>query len=404
MGLISAALGAAGSVMADQWKEYFYCESIPDDILMVKAKKRVGAKSANTKGSDNIITNGSVLAVANGQCAIIVEQGKVADICAEPGEYVYHSDTEPSLLSGSLSANIKPVFQAIGKRFTFGGQPANDQRIYYVNTRELMGNMFGTPSPVPFRIVDPNIGLDFDSTLRCNGEYSIRITNPILFYTNVACNVADNYPRDTLAGQMRTELLTALQPALGKISAMGIRYSALPDHAADLADALNDQLSSKWRDRRGMEIVSLGINGMKLSAEDEAMIKELQRSAAFRNPAMGAAFLTGATGDAMKAAAANQNGAAMGFMGMNMAQNAGGVNPQALYQMAQQQQQPPQQAFYQQQPAAGLTCPQCGAQNLSGKFCPQCGAPLMPLTWTCPRCGKAGNKGKFCEDCGCPRG
>jgi len=405
MGFISAALQSAGGVLADQWKEYFYCEAIPDDILLVKGRKRVTGRSSNTKGSDNIISDGSVFAVADGQCAIIVEQGKVADLCAETGQYIYDCKTEPSLFSGSLSTSIKEVFLNIGKRFTFGGQPANDQRIYYVNTKELLGNKYGTPSPIPFRIVDRNIGLDLDGSLRCFGEYSIRITNPILFYTNVTGNVSASYPRETLEGQMRTELLTALQPALAKISEMGIRYSSLPAHTTELAQALNEVLSAQWRDRRGIEIVSFGISSMKLGEEDEEMIKQLQRSAALRDPSMGAATLTGATADAMRAAAANQGGAAMAFMGMNMAQQAGGANAQALYQMAAQQQAAQQQAAQQQpaQPAGGQACPRCGAQNLTGKFCPECGAPLAPETWTCPRCGRTGNRGKFCEDCGSPR-
>lgn len=398
MGLISAALGAAGGVLADQWKEYFYCEAIPDDVLLMKGKKRT---NGSNKGSDNIISNGSVLAVADGQCAIIVEQGKVAEICAQTGQYVYDGSTEPSIFAGNLGESIRDVFLNIGKRFTFGGQAANDQRIYFVNTRELTGNKYGTPSPIPFRIVDRNIGLDLDGSLRCFGEYSIRVTNPILLYTNVTGNVSADYRREELEGQMRTELLTALQPALARISEMGIRYSALPAHTKELAQALNDELSSQWRDRRGIEIVSFGISSMKLGEEDEAMIKQLQRTAALRDPSMGAATLTGATADAMRAAAANTGGAAMAFMGMNMAQQAGGVNAQSLYQMAAQQQQQP----VQQQPAAqgGAFCPNCGAKVSGGKFCPECGKPLAPAEWTCPRCGKTGNRGKFCEECGSPR-
>ncbi len=392
MGLISAAVGAAGGVFSDQWKDYFYCEAIPDDVLLVKGQKRV--KGGN-KGSDNIITSGSVLAVADGQCAIVVEQGKVSEICAQPGQYVYDGTTEPSIFVGDLGESIKDVFHSIGKRFTFGGQAPNDQRIYFVNTRELPGNKYGTPAPVPFRIVDRNIGLDLDGSLRCHGEYSIRVTNPILLYTNVTGNVSDAYRREELEGQMRTELLTALQPALARISEMGIRYSALPAHTAELAQALNDILSAQWRDKRGIEIASFGISSMKLGEEDERMIKDLQRNAALRDPSMGAATLTGATADAMRAAAANPGGAGMAFMGMNMAQQAGGVNAQSLYQMAAQQAGAPTQS--------GAYCPNCGAKVNGGKFCPECGKPLAAADWTCPRCGKVGNRGKFCAECGSPR-
>ena len=345
MGLIKAALGAAGGVMADQWKEYFYCEAIPADVLAVKGQKKVTGRSSNRRGDDNIITNGSVIAVAGGQCMLIVEQGKVVDVCAEPGEYTYDMSTEPSIFSGDLGDSVKSVFQNIGKRFTFGGEAPKDQRIYYFNTKELTGNKYGTPSPVPFRVVDQRAGIDLDIGIRCFGEYSIRLKNPLLFYTNVCGNVSEDYKTENIAGQMKTELLTALQPAFAKISEMGIRYSALPGHTLELADALNEQLSGKWRDLRGMEIVSFGVSSVKANEEDEQMIKELQRNAAFMDPTRAAAHLVGSQGEAMKAAAANTGaGPAMAFMGMGMAGQAGGMNAQNLFQMGQQQQQMQQAA------------------------------------------------------------
>ena len=266
MGLIQAALGSAGGVLADQWKEYFYCEALPENVLVVKGKKKATGRSSNTKGDDNIITNGSIIAVADGQCMIIVEQGKVVDLCAEPGEYTYDMSTEPSIFDGGkLSANIKAVFANLGKRFTFGGEAPKDQRIYYFNTKEILGNKYGTPSPVPFRVVDQRAGIDIDISIRCFGEYSYRVTNPILFYTNVCGNVGEPYTRDRIDSQMKSELLTALQPAFAKISDMGIRYSSLPGHTQEIADALNDVLSSKWRDLRGYEVVSFGVSSVKAS-------------------------------------------------------------------------------------------------------------------------------------------
>ena len=433
MGLIKAAVGSAGGVLADQWKEYFYCEALEADVLAVKGQKRTSGRSSNTKGSDNIISNGSVIAVADGQCMLIVEQGKVVDVCAEPGEYTYDMSTEPSIFSGSLGQSVKEVFSNIGKRFTFGGEPPKDQRVYYFNTKELVGNKYGTPSPVPFRVVDTNVGLDMDIAIRCFGEYSYHISNPLLFYTNICGNVEAEYTRDSLDSQLKTELLTALQPAFAKISDMGIRYSALPGHTMELADALNEVLSAKWRDLRGIEIVSFGVSSVKASEEDEQMIKELQRNAAFKNPQMAAAHLVGAQAQAMQNAASNEGaGAAMAFMGMNMAGNAGGMNAQSLYQMGQQQPQAPQQP-QQAAPAAlaaegwtcscgavatGKFCPECGSKKpepkpaegswtcpvcgavVNGKFCPECGAkkPEQPEGWTCS-CG-AVNKGKFCPECG----
>ena len=398
MGLILAALGSAGGVLADQWKEYFYCESLPNNVLAVKGRKRNSGRSSNTRGSDNIISSGSVIAVADGQCMLIVEQGKIVDVCAEPGEYVYDSSTEPSIFSGKLGEGILNIFKQIGKRFTFGGEAPKDQRVYYFNTKEITGNKYGTPSPVPFRVVDNNIGLDIDISIRCFGEYSYVLSNPLLFYTNVCGNVTADYTKEQLDGQMKSELLTALQPAFARISEMGIRYSALPGHTTELAQALNEELSGKWRDLRGIEIASVGVSSVKASEEDEAMIKELQRNATFRNPNMAAAHLVGAQAAAMQAAASNQaTGAPMAFMGMNMASQAGGVNAQSLYQMGQQQPAAPAA------PAAGTwTCPKCGAAA-TGKFCPECGTkkpePAAADGWTCPSCGTV-NKGKFCAECG----
>ena len=395
MGLIKAALSSAGSVMGDQWKEFFYCDSLDSDILVVKGQKKTSGRSSN-KGDDNVISSGSVITVANGQCMLIVEQGEIVEVCAETGEYVYDASTEPSIFSGDLGDNILAIFKNIGKRFTFGGETPKDQRVYYFNIKELTGNKYGTPTPVPFRVVDTNVGLDIDVSVRCFGEYSYRISNPLLFYKNICGNVSQAFTRDEIEGQMKTELLTALQPAFAKISALGIRYSALPGHTVELADALNEVLSAKWRDLRGLEIVSVGVSSVSISEEDEKMIKELQRNAAFRNPNMAAAHMVGAQADAMRAAAENQGGAAMGFMGMNMVAAAGGVNANSLFQMGGQPQY--QQAPAQAAPSADTwVCAACGAKS-EGKFCPECGAKKPADGWTCS-CGKV-NKGKFCSECG----
>ena len=395
MGLIQAALNAAGTVLGDQWKEYFYCEAIDNNTLVVKGQKKVSGFSSNRRGADNIISKGSVVAVADGQCMVIVDNGKIAELCAVPGEFVYDSSTEPSIFAGDLGDSVKETFKNIGKRFTFGGEAPKDQRVYYFNTKELVGNKYGTPSPVPFRVVDQRIGLDVDIAIRCFGEYSYRICDPILFYTNVCGNVSSAYDRSSLDSQLKSELLTALQPAFAKISEMGIRYSALPGHTMEIAKALNEVLSDKWRDLRGLEIVSFGVNSVKASEEDEQMIKELQRNAVFRDPTMGAAHLVGAQAQAMQDAAKNAGGAAVGFMGMNMAGAAGGLNAQSLYQMGAQQpvQQPVQQAAA---PANSWNCA-CGAVA-TGKFCPECGAKKPEDGWKCA-CGTV-NKGKFCTECG----
>ncbi|MGP1598423.1 SPFH domain-containing protein [Peptoanaerobacter stomatis] len=419
MGLIKAGLGALSGTMADQWKEFFYCDSIPNDVLVVKGEKRIGGRSSNKKGSDNIISQGSGIAVADGQCMMIVEQGKVVEFCAEPGEFTFDSSTEPSIFNGSLGEGIKKTFETVGKRFAYGGDTGKDQRVYYFNMKELLDNKFGTQNPVPFRVVDRNIGLDVDISVRCNGVYSYKITNPMLFYANVCGNVENQYDRSQIDGQLKSEFLNALQPSFAKISEMGIRYSALPGHTMELSDAMNEILTPKWSELRGISIVSVGINSITAPKEDEDMIKQLQRTAVMRDPNMAAATLVGAQSDAMRAAASNEGGAMMGFMGMGMAQQAGGMNAQNLFQMGQQQQmqqqqmqqqqmqqqqpqQPQMQRPYPQPPKDTWTC-SCGTVN-TGKFCVECASPKPQANvdgWTCS-CG-AINKGKFCSECGTPK-
>ena len=401
MGLIKAALSAAGSVLADQWKEYFYCDSIPETVLAVKGRKRVSSRSSNTKGSDNIISSGSVVCVADGQCMLIVDQGKVAEICAEPGEFVYDASTEPSIFAGALGESVKSSFAAMGRRFTFGGDTAKDQRVYYINTKELYGNKYGTPNPVPFRVVDPDIGFRTTVSIRCFGEYSYRICDPILFYRNVCGNITDTYTRDRLDGQLKTELMTALQPAFGRISEMGVGYTALPAHTIEIANALNEVLSAQWRQRRGLEIVSFGVSSVSATEEDEKRLKQMQQAAFLSNANMAAGHLAGATAAAMEAAAKNEaTGPMMAFAGMNMAGAATGMNAQSLFQMGQQQNAAPAYQTPAAAPAAGSwKCPSCGSEA-TGNFCPECGTkkPAAPTGWTCS-CGSV-NKGKFCPNCG----
>ena len=412
MGLLQAGIGALSGVLADQWREYFYCDSMPENVLMTKGVKRTGSRNANTKGEDNIITNGSIIAVNEGQCMMIVEQGAIVEFSAQAGEFVWDNSTEPSIFYGNLSDNLKSTWEILKKRFTFGANPAKDQRIYYFNTKEIIGNKYGTANPVPFRVVYNNIGagLELEVSVKCFGEYSYKITNPMLFYKNVCSNVTDSYTRDRIDSQMRSEMMTALQPAFARISDMGIKYSSLPGHTTELAQCLNEELSAKWRDLRGIEMVSLGISSIKASDEDEQRIKELQQSAALRDPTMAAAYLASSQGAAMQNAAKNEGaGAFAAFAGINMAQGMGG-NVGNLFQMGQQQQQyqqpaqqaaqqPVQQAAQQPAPAAnGWKC-ECGAVN-TGKFCMECGKPQPKAEgWTCTNCG-AVNKGKFCMECG----
>ena len=404
MGLIKAGLGAAGGVLADQWKEFFYCEAMDKEVMVTKGQKRISGRSSNTKGSDNIISNGSGIAVADGQCMMIVEQGRVVEVCAEPGEFTYDTSTEPSIFAGSLGQSILDTFKAIGKRFTYGGDTGKDQRVYYFNTKELIDNKFGTPNPIPFRVVDSKIGLDIDVSVRCSGVYSYKISNPLLFYTNVCGNVEQEYTRDEIENQLKTEFISALQPAFGRLSDLELRPNQIISHNTELEEAMNTALSAKWSELRGLQVVSIALGSVTLPEEDAEMIKQAQRTAIMRDPTMAAATLVGAQADAMKAAAANEGGAMNGFIGMGMAMNAGGMNAQNLFamgqQQAQQQMQQPMQTMQQQAPSAPANGWKCACGTMAtGKFCPECGSPKpADEGWTCS-CG-AVNKGKFCQNCG----
>ena len=395
MGLVLAALSAAGSTLSDQWKEYFYCDAISADTICVKGVKRTSGFSSN-HGNDNIITDGSVIAVADGQCMIIVENGQVVDICAEPGEYKYDSKTEPSIFTGSLGDAVKNVFAQIGKRFQFGGQPAADQRIYYFNTKEIPGLKYGTAAPVPFRVVDARANMDITIRVKCFGEYSIRVADPILFYTNNAGNIGSVYKVSQIEDMMRSELLTALQPAFAAISAKGVGYAEVPAHTYELTEQLNEILSNKWRKLRGIEIVSFGMNSIKANEEDEKRIQDLQVAATYTSTIHAAAGQTYAGIEAIQNAAKNEGGAALGFMNLNTAANTAGLNPNALYAQAAAQQ--PAQAPA--EPAPGSwTCPKCGKVS-TGNFCPNCGtAKPADAKWICPKCGRE-NEGNFCANCG----
>ena len=395
MGLIKAALGSFNGAMADQWKEFFTCEALDKNTLVVKGQKQTGKRSSNTRGSDNVITNGSGISVADGQCMIIVEQGKVVEICAEPGVFTYNSSLTPSVFVGDFGEGLKASFNDMKNRFVHGGATGRDQRIYYFNTKEIIDNMFGTPNPVPFRVVDRNIGLDIDVSIRCSGVYSYKITDPILFYTNVCGNIESVYTKDEIASQLKAEFVSALQPAFASMSELQLRPNAIPAHTIELSDSMNAILTKKWAELRGISIVSIAINNLNLPPEDAEMIKQAQRTGMMRDTNMAAATLVGAQADAMKSAASNPNGAMNGFIGMGMAQQAGGANAQNLFAMGQTQ------------PRAGTPFPApnwscaCGTQN-TGKFCMNCGSPKpSDEGWTCS-CGTV-NKGKFCAECGKPK-
>ena len=410
MGLIQAAMGAAGGVLADQWKEFFYCESLSADILVAKGQKRTSSqgRSSNTSGEDNIISNGSGIAVNDGQCMIIVESGEVVEVCAQPGQYTYDKSTEPSVFSGNLGESIIASFKQMGRRFTFGGDTGKDQRIYYFNTKEIIGNKYGTPSPISFRVVDQGAGIDADFDIKCFGEYSYHIVDPILFYKKVCGNVESEYSRKEIDSQLKSELLTALQPAFAKISVLGARPSQLIGYTKEIANALKEELSQDWTQGRGIEVVKFGISNISMTDEDKQRLKDVQ---VVRDPNTAGRAIAAATAGALRDAANNQGGmGAMGaFMGMGMAGNMGGANAGNLFAMGQQQQMMQQQQMPQPQmppqaapAAAGWTCA-CGQGGNTGKFCTACGKPKPEASggWKCS-CGTV-NQGNFCQSCGAKR-
>ncbi|MBR2696925.1 MAG: SPFH domain-containing protein [Parasporobacterium sp.] len=396
MGLLRAALGAVGGALADTWKEFFYCEALDKETLMVKGQKQIGNRSSNTRGNDNIISSGSGIVVADGQCMIIVDQGKVVEVCAEPGEFTYDASTEPSLFSGNLGESILETFKIMGKRIGYGGDTGHDQRVYYFNTKELLDNKFGTPTPIPFRVVDRNIGLDIDVSIRCSGVYSYKIADPIKFYTNVCGNVTDEYKRSEIEDQLKTEFVAALQPAFGQLSALGLRPNEIVTHNVELEQAMNQQLSAKWSELRGLVVVNVALGSVTLPEEDQELIKQTQRGATLSNPALAAGVMAGAAANAMEDAAKNEGGAMNGFVGMGMAMNTGGSAINGLFQQAAAQQAAapqaaaPQAAAPQAAPEAPAAPADGAAAPVSGpKFCSQCGKPVTPGA-------------KFCAECGAP--
>ena len=391
MGLIKAGIGAVGGVLADQWKEFFYCDALPSDVLVRKGSKRISGRSSNTKGSDNIISNGSGIAVADGQCMIIVEQGKIVEVCAEPGEFTYDSSTEPSIFAGKLGESILDTFKAVGKRFTYGGDTGKDQRVYYFNTKEIMGNKFGTANPIMFDVVNKQIGFRRTVQVRCNGMYTYFISDPLLFYTKVCGNVEQDYTREEIDAQLKTEFISALQPALGALAEQELRPAQLPAKVNELRAAMNEALRYEWIESRGITVGKIALNPITLTEEDMKKINQMEDAASLgSNPFMMAGRMTDASANAMETAAGNTAGAMTGFMGMNMAGGTmgGGFNAAQQFYAAGTTQAPA---------VEGWKC-SCGAIATS-KFCPECGSPKPADDgWTCS-CG-AVNKGKFCAECG----
>ena len=415
MGLIKAAMGAIGGTLADQWKEYFYCPAIDPQYLLVEGQKKVNGRSSNTKGEENVITNGSIIAVADGQCMIIVDQGKIVEVSAEPGAFQYDNSSSPSVFAGGLGQGFVNSMKDAWERFSFGGIAARTQKVYFFNLLEITDNKFGTAQPIEFRIVDSKVGLDMDTSLRVHGTYSYKITDPLSFYTNVCGNREGAYPRANLDGMLKAEFAAAMQSVFPTLSDLELRPNQIPSHVDEITERMNAKLTDKWSKGRGISIASLAIESVTIPEEDKKALQEFQKTAVLKNADMLNASSAAAYNQALQNAASNPNGAMMGFMGMNMMQGtagAMGMAPQNFVQNAQAMQQqaapapaPAAAPAAAPAPAADTWKCACGHDGNTGKFCAECGqpkpAPAAAEGWTCS-CG-AVNKGKFCSECGSPK-
>ena len=397
MGLIRAAIGAVGSVTADQWREFFTCDSLSNEILVAKGVMQTKGRGwfRNNKASTDIITSGSVINVNEGQVALIVDNGKIVEFCAEPGAFRWDASTEPSLFCGDFFKGMIESFKRIGYRFTFGGDLGSQQRVYYVNVKEILDNRFGTTTPMPYD--DPYYKTAL--YVRYFGQYSFRITDPVIFFSNIAGNVADTYTRSQLMDTCTNEFMTALDSSLAQCAVEGVKFSLLPTKQREIAAYMNQTLDEEWHQKRGMEIISVAL--VKVTPDDKSRerIEEFDSNVMHSDPNAMTGGLAYAQMKAMQNAASNENGAMNAFLGLGMATNfMGGANAQGnLMENAQKLAKEKQQQNDSQ--AAQKVCTGCG-QKFDGRFCPACGMKYEEeASWICPSCGKTGT-GNFCPECG----
>lgn len=401
MGLIKAAIKSAGSTLADQWLEYIYCERMEDNVLMRRGvpKKR----GSNTKGTENIITNGSKIVVGEDQFLIVVADGKIVDFTAEAGQYVFDQGTEPSMFYGGFGKGLIDSFKKFGERFTAGGVAPHDQRVYFVNTRYIKGNKFGTSTPIPFR--DSEFGITVD--IRCYGEYVMQVTDPLAFYHTYGGNIGDDYViDDNFKETFLVDFLQALQPALAKVAMQKIAYDMLPGAVTEISAAVKECLQDTWGSQ-GINVVRVSIASATPTEESAEAIKNAQGDRLYAmNPSMQGARANNAASEAIKTAAGNANGAMAGFMGMGMI-NQGGAMFGANVSTQSQAGQPMERmnvaggGIGSTSASDGVKCTNCGAM-ITGKFCTECGTKKPDSNEkVCSKCGsKANPEAKFCTNCG----
>lgn len=408
MGLIKGITSALRSGLGDQWLDFIYCDALPTDVLLRKGQKKTNQSkfgTSNTKGTDNIISKGSKIAVNEGQFMVIADQGKIIDFTDEPGEYTFDISTEPSLFYGSFGESLRESFKQVGKRFTFGGEAPHDQRVYFINKKDIIGNKFGTPNPVPFR--DSEFGFTVD--IKCFGEYVYKIVDPLLFYTSLCGNVEVEFERVEIDSQFKTDLLSALQPALSNVAMKKISYDMLPGAVPEISAAVKEQLAQTWGGVNGINVTKVSIASVSVTDESAKKIKEFQSSRIYSDRAMQSGRMTDAFANAVQGVgenSGNSTNAMAGMMGIGMMNNMGGnmfggVGAGQMQQGGQNAQSAQQTGQPVQQVNSKSWSCKCGAVN-TGKFCTECASakPAPTNTWRC-ECGED-NTGKFCKECGKP--
>ncbi|WP_368256527.1 SPFH domain-containing protein [Enterococcus innesii] len=401
MGIIKAATSTIGGGLADQWLEVIEPDNMSDSTVMTKGVKvrRNDKRGANRKGTEDVITDGSVIHVYPNMMMLLVDGGRIIDYTAEEGYYTVKNELAPSMFNGSLKDAISETFD----RFKFGGVTPQKQQVFYINLQEIKGIRFGTSSPLNYFDNFYNAEL----FLRAHGNYSLRITDPILFYTNAIPKNKSQVDINDINEQYLAEFLTALQTAINKMSADGERISYVPSKSMELSKYMGTVLDDSWRELRGMEIVSVAVASISYTDDSVKLINMRNQGAMLGDPSIREGYVQGSVARGMESAGSNAAGATTGFVGMGMGMNAGGGY---LNQASQNNQQQMQQQASAQTNADHWDCPQCGTSN-TGKFCSNCGTPKPTsdgpsLKMKCSDCGEvidlANGIPKFCPNCGKP--
>ncbi len=392
MGIIKAIGNAIGGGLADQWLEVIEPDEMDGDIVFTSGvQMRRGERNSNRKGTSAVVSNGSVIHVYPNQFMMLVDGGKIVDYTAEEGYYTVDNSTVPSLFNGELGEAVRESFN----RIRFGGTTPQAQKVYYINLQEIKGIRFGTTNPVNYFDTFYNSEL----FLRAFGTYSIKVIDPVKFYSEVIPKSADRVAVKDINEQYLSEFLGALQAAINQLSADGVRISHVTSKSVELSRYMADILDEDWKELRGIEVVSVGLAGLSYSEESQKLINLRNQGAMLSDPNVREGYVQGAVARGMEAAGSNANGSMAGFMGMGVGMNAGGSFVAAASQ-ANSAQREAQKATAPQQPAADSWTCSCGSENHGGKFCSNCGKP-RPTVKFCTNCGQKLDPGaKFCSNCG----